>query len=93
MFIHFNCKCGRKWKLREEAVGKLVKCPDCGSGIRISKPETITEEYFVDSSDIKVEEDNDLKGSCFYFGFGLLLGHLVFVLVVIPNIMRLTSQN
>ncbi|HUN79897.1 MAG TPA: hypothetical protein VMV81_00135 [Phycisphaerae bacterium] len=35
MPIVASCKCGKKFKVKDELAGKAVKCPSCGSGIRI----------------------------------------------------------
>ena len=38
MPIQFRCKCGRGIKVRDTAAGKRVKCPDCGSPVRVPSP-------------------------------------------------------
>jgi hypothetical protein len=33
MPIAVECECGRRFRVREEAAGRKVKCPDCGAGV------------------------------------------------------------
>lgn len=36
MTISVDCDCGRTFKVRDELAGKRVKCPECGSAVRVS---------------------------------------------------------
>src|SRR5262245_15756288 len=38
MPIIAGCKCGKKFKVKDEMAGKPVKCPACGSPLRIPAP-------------------------------------------------------
>lgn len=44
MAIAFKCKCGRSMKVRDDNAGKMVRCPDCGAGVRIPPLEPTSED-------------------------------------------------
>src|SRR4051794_5916234 len=39
MGITLHCACGKKYKAKDEAVGKKVKCPSCGEAQRVRAPD------------------------------------------------------
>jgi len=38
MAIPVGCKCGKKFKVKDDLAGKAVRCPACGSALRIGGP-------------------------------------------------------
>lgn len=65
MSIKVSCdSCGKDLKVRDEAAGKRVKCPDCGSVIRVPQAEAPEDAVDAESAD---DDDpwggEDLKSS------------------------------
>ncbi|MBC8116611.1 MAG: hypothetical protein H7062_19635 [Candidatus Saccharimonas sp.] len=55
MSIRASCdSCGKQLKVRDEAAGKRVKCPDCGSVVQIPEPD--------DVMDAEAADDNPFAG-------------------------------
>lgn len=55
MSIKVSCdSCGKQLKVRDEAAGKRVKCPDCGSVVQIPEPD--------DVMDAETADDNPFAG-------------------------------
>jgi len=48
MSVYVDCDCGRKFKFRDEQLGKIVKCPFCGKGHRVSLPASHEDEEAID---------------------------------------------
>lgn len=38
MAVPVNCKCGKKFKVKDQLAGKAVRCPGCGAALRIPGP-------------------------------------------------------
>ena len=55
MSIRVSCdSCGKQLKVRDEAAGKRVKCPDCGSVVQIPEPDDVL--------DAEAADDNPFAG-------------------------------
>ncbi|MBC7815372.1 MAG: hypothetical protein IAG10_00570 [Planctomycetaceae bacterium] len=55
MSIRISCdSCGKQLKVRDEAAGRRVKCPDCGSVVQIPEPD--------DVMDAEAADDNPFAG-------------------------------
>ncbi len=55
MSIKVSCdSCGKELKVRDEAAGKRVKCPDCGSVVQIPEPDDVL--------DAETADDNPFAG-------------------------------
>jgi hypothetical protein len=51
MSIQVECDCGKVMRVKDDAVGKRVKCPDCHAMVKIPLPD--------ESPDFEVVEDDD----------------------------------
>ncbi|WP_020471655.1 hypothetical protein [Zavarzinella formosa] len=56
MPILLKCSCGRSLRVKDEAVGRRIKCPDCESVLTVPKPE---EPDVVE--DLEVVEDSEVE--------------------------------
>lgn len=55
MSISVSCEsCGKQLKVKDEAAGKRVKCPDCGKAVQIPQPD--------DVMDAEADYDNPFSG-------------------------------
>lgn len=61
MAIQVQCRCGRSMKVRDNAAGKRVRCPQCQKPVRVPEPEIDeVEEVFDDESE---DDGDELWGS------------------------------
>jgi len=37
MALPMTCRCGKTYRLKDEWLGKLVQCPDCGGVMRVER--------------------------------------------------------
>lgn len=58
MAIQVHCSCGRAIKVRDNAAGKRVRCPDCQKPVRVPEPQLDeVEEVFDDGADSYGDDD------------------------------------
>jgi DNA-directed RNA polymerase subunit RPC12/RpoP len=55
MPIELKCKCGRAMRLKDDAAGRKIRCPDCETMLLVPQPVDADEPDVVDDSEI-VEE-------------------------------------
>jgi hypothetical protein len=89
MSVQLDCECGKSCSIREEQLGRVVKCPFCGKRHKARIPATKADGEFTDAP-----ENVDTKTSrepLFWLGFAF--GLIVLAVISIVTIDRFMKMN